>query len=242
MKSQWLEKSTYTKHSLQSLLGRLSYVSACVCPDRVYMRRLLNALRDINSPSAARQITDDMCADIAWWIYLLQHYNGMSVIPSNVTIAGPNLFARDACLSGCGAVCFSEYFKRIFPPAILALTLHINVLEPLTVVVTEKLWATCLQGLTIEFYSDNTACITAIHSKSLSNVHMQCCLRELWLVLSVHISLVVHHIPSKENSIADSLSRYNSDFSTRQFVDNYVVTHELVEIPLQDTLFSFFLL
>ena len=37
------------------------------------------------------------------------------------------------------------------------------------------------------------------------------------------------------------LSHYNSDFSARQFVDNYVATHELVEISLQDTSFSFFL-
>lgn len=70
------------------------------------MCRLLNALRDINSRSSAQHITDDMRADIAWWIYLSQHYNGVSVIPSNVTIANPNLFACDACLSGCGAVCF----------------------------------------------------------------------------------------------------------------------------------------
>ena len=53
---QWLEKSTYTKHALQSLLGKLSYVSACVRPGRAYMCRLLNALRDINSRSSARQI------------------------------------------------------------------------------------------------------------------------------------------------------------------------------------------
>lgn len=104
-----------------------------------------------------------------------------------------DLFACDACLSGCGAVCFGEYFKRCFPPAILALTLHINVLELLTVVVTVKLWATSLQGLNVELYSDNTACIAAINNKSSSNVHIQCCLRELWLILSVHnISFVVH--------------------------------------------------
>ena len=49
-----------------------------------------------------------------------------------------DLFACDACLSGCGAVCFGEYFKRCFPPAILALTLHINVLELLNEGVVSK--------------------------------------------------------------------------------------------------------
>ena len=119
---------------------------------------------------------------------------------------------------------FIEYFKRSFPPAILALTLHINALELLNVVVTVKLWATRLQGLNVKLYSDNTACIAAINNKSSSNVNMQCCLRKLWLILPVHdISLVVHHVPSKENSIADSLSCYDSDFFARRF-DHYAVT------------------
>lgn len=76
-------------------------------------------------------------------------------------------FCCDACLSGCGTVCFGDYFKRCFPPAILALTLRINVLELLTLVVTVKLWATSLQGLNVELYSDNTACIAAINNKSM---------------------------------------------------------------------------
>ena len=72
---------------------------------------------------------------------------------------------------------------------------------------------------------------------------MQCCLRELWLILSVHnISSAVHHVPSKENSIADSLSCYDSDFFARRFVDHYAVTHELIEVSLPDSLFSFLFL
>ena len=104
----WLDQSTHTKHALQSLLGKLSYVSACVRLGRVYMCRLLNALRAMTSRHSELQITDDMRADIEWWIYLLQHYNEVSVIPSNVTVANPDLFACDACPSGCGAVILGD--------------------------------------------------------------------------------------------------------------------------------------
>ena len=100
---QWLEKSTYMKHALQSLQGKLSYVSACVRPGHVYMCRLLNALRDINSRGSARQITDDMRADIVWWIYLLQHYNGVSVIPSNTMLVYP-VVARFVSVNDSSAV------------------------------------------------------------------------------------------------------------------------------------------
>ena len=117
-------------------------------------------------------------------------------------------------------LCFGENFKRSFPPTILAITLHINALELLTVVVTVKLWATHLQGLNVELNSDNTACIAANNNKSLSNVYMQCCLRELWLILFVdNISLVIHHVPSKENSIAD-----RSAVTTRIFSQDDLLT------------------
>ena len=54
---------------------------------------LMRAQLELAKLSLNVQITDDMRADITLWIYLLQHYNGLSVIPSNVTIANPNLFA-----------------------------------------------------------------------------------------------------------------------------------------------------
>lgn len=84
-----------------------------------------------------------------------------------------------------------------------------------------KLWATRLQGLIIELYSDNAICIAVINNKSAINVRMQRCLRELWLYLSnYNIPLVVQLIPSKQNYFADSLSHYHVDFTARKFVDS----------------------
>ena len=85
---------------------------------------------------------------------------------------------------------------------------------------TVKLWATHLQGLNLELNSDNTASIAANNNKLLSNVYMQCCLRELWLILFAHnISLVIHHVPSKENAIAD-----RSAVTTRIFSQDDLLT------------------
>ena len=64
----WLTKCSFTKRELQQLLGKLSYVSACVRPGRAFMSRLLNALRLCFS--APRQtvhpVSDDLRADINW--------------------------------------------------------------------------------------------------------------------------------------------------------------------------------
>ena len=40
--SLWSQRSRYTKKQLQSLLGKLSFITACVKPGRIFMARLLN--------------------------------------------------------------------------------------------------------------------------------------------------------------------------------------------------------
>ena len=166
----WLNKRSFTKRELQQLLGKLSVVSACVRPGRVFMSRLLNALRSCSSSPkrTVHPVSDDLRADIIWWLYFLSHYNGVSVIPSDVLISNPELFATDACLTGCGAVCFGECFHREFPDFILTQHQHINELELLTVVISIKLWAPKLQGLGVELLSDNATCVSVINSQHSS--------------------------------------------------------------------------
>ena len=85
------------------------------------MSRLLNALRSCSSAPwrTIHPISEDLRADINWWQYFLSKYNGVSVIPSDVIVSNPELFATDECLTGCGAVCFGECFHREFPDFIL---------------------------------------------------------------------------------------------------------------------------
>ena len=142
-----------------------------------------SSLNCASSPKhTVHPVSDALCTDIIWWLYFLSHYNGVSVIPSDVIILNPELFATEACLTSCGAVCFGECFHREFPDFILTQDRHINELELLTVVISIKLWAPKLQGLGVELLSDNATCVSVINSQSSSNVFMQRCLRELWLL------------------------------------------------------------
>ena len=56
-------------------------------------------------------------------------FNSVSVILSNIIVSNPNLFATDACLTGCGAICMGEFFYSKFPDSILQQRLHIFQLE-----------------------------------------------------------------------------------------------------------------
>ena len=237
----WLNKQSFTKCELQQLLGKLSYVSACVRPGRAFMSRLLNALRSCSSSPkrTIHPISNDLLADINWWLYFLSHYNGVSEIPSDVIISNPELFATDACLTGCRAVCFGECFHREFPDFILTQDRHINELELLTVVISIKLWAPKLQGLGVELLSDNATCVPVISSQHSRNVFMQRCLRELWLLLALHnIKLIVRSVRGCDNWLADSLSRFHTGKYCHRF-KSLAEARSLTECTLPDSFFTF---
>ena len=233
---KWLNKSSFTGHELQQLLGKLSFVPACVRPGR-----LLHALRACFSrpKNASLPLTDELRSDLDWWLFILSQYNGISVIPSDVLISNPELFATDACLSGCRAICFGEFFHREFPDFILSQDLHINELELLTVVIAIKLWSRKLEGLKVELLSDNSTCVSVINLQCSTNLFMQQCLRELWLLLALfNIQLVVHHVRRCDNWLADSLSRFHTGDFSAQF---HALSNSLQfsECPVPDSLFHF---
>ena len=78
--SSWSSCESYTLKQLQSLLGKLSFVTACVKPGRTFMSRLLNSLRAFPSTRARLPVSGDMKADIAWWLDFLPIFNGTSLI------------------------------------------------------------------------------------------------------------------------------------------------------------------
>lgn len=111
------------------------------------------------------------------------------MIPSDIVVSDPHLFATDPCLTGCGAVCFGEVFHSEFPERIMQQSLHVNQLKLLTVLVAVKMWHSKLQGLTREIMVDNEATVHAINnqrSKDPLMSLMQNCLQELWLYLALN--------------------------------------------------------
>lgn len=149
--SCWLNRSHFAQRDLQQLLGKLVFVMACVRPGRAFSCRLINALRVCHASSKrqAFPVNSSMWSVILWWKHFLDHYNGVSVIPTNITVSNPELFACDSCLSACGAVCIGECFHAQFPSFIVQQNLNINQLELLTIVVSLKLWHDRLRGLAL---------------------------------------------------------------------------------------------
>ena len=239
--SSWLTKTSCSRKDLQRLLGKLAFVTWCVRPGRAFMCRLINTLKDAPLRGKSRiSIPDDVRSDLQWWMYFLRHFNGVSVIPTDIVVSNPQLFATDASLTGCGAVCFGEYFHCEFPHHILHQCLHINQLEILTVFAAVKIWQSKLQGLALELLVDNEATVHAINNQRSKDIFMQNCLRELWLCLALNnINLRARYVEGHANSFADALSRLHlgSEFAMR--VSSIVAGQGFDQIALSDSIFHF---
>ena len=132
--SSLLSVDQVSRAELQSLLGVLSYVTACVRPARVFMSTLLNTLRGHKS-STVCSLSYDNKTDLRWWCYFLPFYNGVSIIKTSPWRNDPLYLSTDACGTGAGGFFADQYFHTPFPHFVLHQFGHdINTLELLTII------------------------------------------------------------------------------------------------------------
>ncbi len=62
---EWLVKTSATRKELESLVGKLGFVSACVRQSRVFISRLLEFLRGLPR-QGSHAIPDDLRRDLKW--------------------------------------------------------------------------------------------------------------------------------------------------------------------------------
>ena len=153
--SSLLSADQVSRAELQSLLGVMSYVTACVRPVLVFMSTLFNTLRG-HKLSTVCSLSHDNKADLRWWCYFLPFYNGVSIIKTSPWRNDPLYLSTDACGTGAGGFFDDQYFHTPFPHFVLHQFSHdINTLELLTIMAALKLWATCFEA-SVWFYSATT--------------------------------------------------------------------------------------
>lgn len=219
--SAWKSKKRYRIKELQSLLGKLSFVTACVPAGRIFMSRLLNNLRNITSRSARHLVTQEMKQDINWWLEFLPKFNGVSLIKSPKWVYDDLNFTTDACLSGGGAICLDQCMHFTFTPEICEQAGHISALELFVIVVAARCWSSLLQHRRVLVSCDNQAAVDVINSGFTKDHFMQRCLRQLWWTSALHdFEIRATHIPGAHNSIADALSRWELEPRYRNIFHN----------------------
>ena len=208
--SSLLSVDQVSRAELQSLLGVISYVTACVRPARVFMSTPLDTLRGHKS-STVCSLSHDNKADLRWWCYFLPFYNGVSIIKTSTWRNDPLYLSTDACGTGAGGFFAGQYFHTPFPHFVLHQFGHdINTLELLTIMAALKLWATFLRGQRLVLRCDNENNVLALNSGRSRSPGMQRCLREIWFLSAAwDFEVIATHIPGVTNTIADHLSRWH---------------------------------
>lgn len=69
-----------SRRQLQSLVGCLIHVAKCVAPARLFISRILEALR--GAPKYNIILTDPIKDDMNWLLEFCQHWNGIAIIPT----------------------------------------------------------------------------------------------------------------------------------------------------------------
>jgi len=223
--TKWLTKRTAFKSELQSLVGKLVFVSKCVRQSRVFIARILRLLRSVKFNHHHVNLNGEFRKDIQWWCCFLRDYNGVSMINTSAWSKPDALFTTDACLTGCGGLCIDQYFHAVFPEFVLSMDLDINSLELLTIVLALKLWGNRWRGLRLTVRCDNEVAVTVLASGRCRSSFLNCCLREIVFVsASFDFELRAVHVSNRETDVLSRCevnSAAKETFLQRAIKDNY---------------------
>ena len=137
----WLNKEDASIKEVQSLLGKLNFIAACVRPGRIFVSRMLKWLKVLYSKDLKKyHIPPYVKKDILWWYKFLPTYNGVSMMLYEEWCEPDEICSSDSCLEGCGGFWQGMFFHTSFPEHVKQNKYSINILEFYSIIICLKLW------------------------------------------------------------------------------------------------------
>ena len=241
---QWSRKTTMTRKTLQSLLGKLFWVSRVVRLARVFMGRLLHQLRTMSSlgDNVKEKLSEESRKDLKWWARYLEHFNGIQMIVeeepfplelSQMLDRTQEVYAGDATPVGAGGWHGTQYWCRKLPLHLQDPKLGIHLKEFWALIVSARLWGSDWAGRAVTLFCDNDAVVDCINHKKPKDQALLSLLREfLFIAVSFKFVPVVRKIDTKLNYLADHISRRHDPISADQVFTKAGLPNMLkVEVP-----------
>ena len=135
----WYRKTVATKQELQSILGKLMWISRAVRHSRAFINRIISEIKKLTAQKQKITLSQDVRKDLLWWFKFMEVFNGIElIIPNDVSIN----IAGDACPMGLGAwnLDSQEYYSGLFPLHLQDPQIPIHVIEFVCIIVSVKLW------------------------------------------------------------------------------------------------------
>ena len=200
---------------LQVVCRHLNFICRCVIPGRAFTRRLFFATKGLLKPFHHTRLTKSLKNDLRMWLKFLE-YPDIFCRPfldftKTITAQEINLYtdaSRNSKL-GAGGVCGKSWFVVKWRTGFIdSYNPSIAFLELFAVTVGVKLWINRFTNSRVQLFCDNMAVVHMINSNTSG---CEKCLRLIRILvleaMTQNVRVYAKHVPTKENKMADLLSR-----------------------------------
>ena len=225
----WMTPKLVSRKQVQTLVGKLQFITRCVLPARIFMNRILEFLR--KTPHKGKILTNEnIIADISWFTLFADSFNGLVLIrkePTNIWYIN-----CDSCLTGGGAYSQCHYFMEKYPSALVNKKFHIAQLEALNLVAALLSLAPKIPcNFKIVINTDNEASQKVLQSGAGRDQILCACARQIWKFAAINSCIIeIRHKPGKDLPLADALSRSHISEIANKFVAEQCTLRNLERI------------
>jgi hypothetical protein len=215
---------------LQSLLGLLTFVSQVIFGSGLYLRSSFSAVARVQHRTGGTRarslryawvsVSRQMARDLSWWLRMVQAYASNRVVFGVLRLIPNVLFTTDASSSwGMGGFLSGQWFavsweelramprKPVYPFSNQESS-HINYLELFAVYWAIRRFGGGLRGMRVPLYVDNQSTEHMVRNLRAKSAVFIALLKEIHIMLiRFNIRIDVRYINTKDNILADALSR-----------------------------------
>ena len=180
-----IHSRSLTKRDLQSLVGMLQLATKVVRPGRPFLHCLYAMQQIVKLPLHHIRLNAPARADILWWYFIMDRWNGISILWSlKRQSADLSVFSDASGVWGCGAYITSKWFSLKWCSRLQPLPIAIKELIP--VVLAAAIWGNHWSSKTVLFRVDNMAVVEAINASFCKDAHLMHLIRLLVFFASYH--------------------------------------------------------
>ena len=202
-------RSSCTKRELLSLLGHLNFACRVILPGRSFISHLIALSTTVSKLHHHVYINKACRSDMHMWSLFLKQWNGVSFfINDNITQSADMQLYTDATDRSFAGFYNNRWFQGFFPEELLDGT-SMAFCELYPIVMACVLWGHQWNRLRILFHCDNEATVEIIRKGRSKKPSIMRLMRKLTYISAInHFVIHAQHIPGKQNTIADALSRF----------------------------------
>ena len=197
---RFLVSRKVSKRDIQSLVGKLNWVTQCIYGGRFHLRRLINKSNKLRKPWHR---TRDMKLDLLWWLSFMRTFNGTMPM---VDCRPATPVSIDACKLAGGAFYHGDFVHTPWTKELLSLP--INYLEVLALEPAVVRWAPLWRNKKVYIHCDNVTACSIINKGSCKNSQVMDSLRRVfWYSAVFNFRLRAVYYRGVSNRLADGASR-----------------------------------